>query len=83
MQATLSVRTFEKQAQTNDTTVQSASEQVAIAQHGVEMAKRKFQQTLSLDKSYAAAKAVVAAAQSRYDAIHAKVLADNSASGDN
>jgi hypothetical protein len=87
MQATLSVRTFEKSAQTNDTGVQSASEQVAIAQHGVEMAKMKFLQTLSLDKSYAAAKAVVAAAQSRYDAIHAKVLADNSgsesASGDN
>ena len=83
MQATLSVRKIEKQFQESDSGVQSAGEQVAIAQHDVDMAKMKFQQALSLDKNYAAAKAVVAAAQSRYDTIHMKVLADNSASEGN
>jgi hypothetical protein len=83
LQATLALRKMESEVQQNDTGVQSATEKLELAQHDVDMAKRRFEQGLSADKDYGAATAAVAAAQQRYDALRQKVMRDNSSEGDN
>ncbi len=77
LKATLNLRQITNSVLISDTGVQTATENLAIAQHGADMLKMKFQVQLSAERTYAAAKATVDAAQKRYDDAHAKLLADN------
>jgi hypothetical protein len=77
LQASINITKIETEALANDTGVQSASGKLEIAQHDADMLKLKFQQTLSADKQYAEAKALVDAARRRFDDAHAKVVSDS------
>jgi hypothetical protein len=77
LKATLSLRQITNSVLTNDTGVQTATENLAIAQHAADLLKMKFQVGLSAERAYAAARATVDVAQKRYDDAHAKLLADN------
>jgi hypothetical protein len=80
LQASINLTKIETEALANDAGVQSASGKLEIAQHDADLLKLKFQQTLSADKQYAEAKALVDAARRRFDDAHAKVVSDR---GDN
>ena len=77
LQATISLRAITNSVLTNDTAVQTATENLLSVQHDADLLKVKFQRGLPTDPGYAAAKATVDAAQQRYDDAHAKFLADN------
>jgi hypothetical protein len=77
LKATLNLRQITNSVLINDSGVQTATENLAIAQHGADMLKMKFQVELSTERAYAGAKAAVDTAQKRYDDAHAKLLADN------
>jgi hypothetical protein len=77
LKATINLRQITTSVLTNDTGVQTATENLEVAQHGADMLKMNFQVKLSAEKSYIAARAAVDAAQKKYDEAHAKLLADN------
>jgi hypothetical protein len=77
LKATLSLRQITNSVLANDTGVLTATENVAVAQHGADMLKMKFQNVLTAERPYAAARATVDAAQKKYDDAHAKLLSDN------
>jgi hypothetical protein len=77
LKATLSLRQITNSVLNSDTGVQTATENLAIAQHAADLLKMKFQLGLSAEQTYAAARATVDVAQKRYDDAHAKLLADN------
>jgi hypothetical protein len=77
LKATLSLRQITNSVLVNDTGVQTATENLAVAQHAADMLKMKFQVGMSAERDYVAAEAAVDGAQKRYDDAHAKLLADN------
>ena len=76
LQASISLTKIETDALANDAGVQAATEKLIAVQHDADMLKLRFQQTLSADKQYTEAKALVDAARKRFDDAHAKVVSD-------
>jgi hypothetical protein len=77
LQASMDLRRIENQVLANNSAVQSAIANLAVAQHNLDVLKAKFQQNLLLDKDYAAAKTDVDSAQQSYNGAHAKVVSDS------
>lgn len=73
LQAKTNLKKVQSDVLANDTSVQTASESVELAQHNVDMLKLKYQQSLLMDKTYVSQKATVDAAQKAYDDAHQKV----------
>jgi len=79
LQANSKIRQMQNDLIARDPGVQAASEKVTAAQHDLDLLKVKFQNSLSADRQYAAARAAVDLAQTHYDDAHAKLAsnADN------
>jgi hypothetical protein len=79
LQANSKIRQMESDLIARDPAVQAASDKVTAAQHDLDVLKVKFQNDLAADRQYAAARAAVDLAQTRYDDAHAKLAsnADN------
>jgi len=76
MMASMKLKKVQNEVLSGDTGVQAASIDVTAAQHGLDLLTANFQQSMSADKDYAAARDAVAAAQQKYDVARAKVSAD-------
>ncbi|MGD0462889.1 MAG: hypothetical protein ABSB74_10415 [Tepidisphaeraceae bacterium] len=76
MLASMKLKKVQNEVLKLDPGVQAASIELTAVQHNVDLLKMKFQQGMSADKEYAAAKATVDAAQQKYDGARAKVASD-------
>jgi hypothetical protein len=76
MMASMKLKKVQNEVLSNDAGVQAASADVTVAQRAVDDLTAKFQQGLSADKDYAAARQAVADAQQKYDDARAKVASE-------
>ena len=76
MMASMKLKKVQNEVLNSDSGVQAASADVTVAQRAVDDLTAKFQQGLSADKDYAAARQVVADAQQKYDDARAKVTSE-------
>ena len=76
MLASMKLKKVQNDVLSNDPGVQSAASDLTAAQRNVDLLKMKFQQGLSTDQGYRAAKTAVDAAQQKYDDARTKVASD-------
>jgi hypothetical protein len=76
MMASMKLKKVQNEVLSNDSGVQAASADLVVAKRALDDLTAKFQQEMSADKDYAAARQAVADAQQKYDDARAKVASE-------